>query len=258
MHVGIDFLALAFHVDDCILTGSLLELIAQYKQKLNEQYALTDLGPVHWLLGIKITCNYKACTISLSQSEYIKAILAHFSLVNAKPSPTPIIPGAIYLKKDSPTSPEKVVQMGRVPYYEAIGSLIYASVATHPDITFAVSTLSQFLDNLGKAHWEAVKWVFHYLAGTQELALTYRGEKHKLQGFTDTDGSSQKHHCAISSYAFLIDRGAVSWSSCKQKIVSLSTVETRMSRINGSMNPEPGSPNKRTLGPEECRSACRM
>ena len=66
--------------------------------------------------------------------------------------------------------------MSKVPYREAIGSLMYASVATCPDITFAVSTLSQFLDNPGDIHWEAVKRVFCYLSGMKSYQLTYGGK----------------------------------------------------------------------------------
>jgi hypothetical protein len=223
--VGTDILILAAHVDDCILTGSSADLINQYKRKLNEHYALTDLGPVHWLLGIKVTRDRKARSLSLSQSSYIKAILARFSLDDAKPYDTPMMPGASYSKKDSPTSPTELARMQKVPYREAIGSLMYASVATRPDITFAVSTLSQFLENPGEAHWEAAKRVFRYLSGTRDLALTYGGEKHELLGFTDADGASQDHRRAISGHAFLIDGGAVSWSSRKQELVTLSTAE---------------------------------
>jgi hypothetical protein len=116
--------------------------------------------------------------------------------------------------------------MKKVPYREAIGSLMYASVATRPDITYAVSTLSQFLENPGEAHWEAVKRVFRYLSGTHDHVLTYGGERHELLGFTDADGSSQEHRHAISGHAFLIDGGAVSWSSRKQELVTLSTAES--------------------------------
>jgi hypothetical protein len=42
---------------------------------------------------------------------------------------------------------------------------MYASITTRPDITFAVSTLLQFLDSLGDAHWAGIKHIFHYLAG---------------------------------------------------------------------------------------------
>ena len=121
--------------------------------------------------------------------------------------------------------PTDAVCMHKVPYREAIGSLMYASVTTCPDITFAISTLSQFLENLGEAHWEAVKRVFRYLSGTRDLALTYGGERHDLEGYTDADRASQDHRRAISGHAFMIDGGAVSWSSRKQELVTLSTAE---------------------------------
>jgi len=63
--------------------------------------------------------------------------------------------------------------MSKTPYREAIGSLMYLAVATRPDIAFAVSTLSRFLDNPGDTHWEAVKQIFRYIAGTRSLQLTY-------------------------------------------------------------------------------------
>jgi hypothetical protein len=55
--------------------------------------------------------------------------------------------------------------------------------------------------------------------------LTYREERHDLLGYTDANRASQPHHQAISGYAFLIDGGAVSWSLCKQELVTLSTTE---------------------------------
>ena len=102
---------------------------------------------------------------------------------------------------------------------------MYASIATRPDITFAVSTLFQYLKNLGEAHWEAVKQMFRYLLGTCELALTYGRDSHDLIRFTNADGSSQNHCHAISGYVFLMDSGVVFWSSQKQKLVTLSTTE---------------------------------
>ena len=137
----------------------------------------------------------------------------------------PMTPSVSYSKDDSPSTQQDAAHMRKVPYREAIGSLMYASIATHPDITFAVSMLSQFLDNPGEAHWEAVKCIFWYLSGMQDYALTYGGEKHDLTGYTDADGASQDHRRAISGYAFLIDGGAISWSSCKQELVTLSTAE---------------------------------
>ena len=166
-----------------------------------------------------------ARTISLSQTAYINQILTCFSLTDAKTYPTPMVPAASYSKCDSPSSPSDAARMCKVPYREAIGSLMYAAVATCPDIAFAVSTLLQFLENPGEAHWQAVKRVFRYLAGTRSYALTYGAERHNLLRYTDADGASQEHRHAISGYAFLIDGGAISWMSHKQELVTLSTAE---------------------------------
>ena len=55
-----DTLILAIHVDDCMFTGSSSNLVATYKKKIHAIYPLTDLGPIHWLLGIKITQDREA------------------------------------------------------------------------------------------------------------------------------------------------------------------------------------------------------
>ena len=86
--------------------------------------------------------------------------------------------------------------------------------------------MARFAANPGPAHWEAVKQIFRYLKGTRDLWLTYGKASSPLEGYTDADGSMAEDHHAISGYAFLIDSGAVSWSSKRQEIVSLSTTES--------------------------------
>ncbi len=95
-------LVLMVHVDDCGMTGNLPKLIALYKHKLNNRHMLTELGPMNWLLGIKVTHNWKARTISLSQTTFIESIIARFSLTDAKAHATPMIPAVTYSKDDSP------------------------------------------------------------------------------------------------------------------------------------------------------------
>ena len=93
------------------------------------------------------------------------------------------------------------------------------------DITYVVNTLLHYLENPGLAHWTAVKHMFGYLAGTADWELTYGRETKDLEGYADANGSMHEDQKAISSYAFLIDGGAVSWSTKKQHIISLSTTE---------------------------------
>ena len=61
--------------------------------------------------------------------------------------------------------------MRNIPYQEAVGSLMYAVVATRPDIAYAVSYLARFMLNPGRVHWEAVKKVNRYLKGTKDAKL---------------------------------------------------------------------------------------
>jgi Reverse transcriptase (RNA-dependent DNA polymerase) len=226
IHAGKDILILAIHVDDCTMTGSSDDLIQNYKLKIKSKYDLTDLGPIHWLLGIKITRDRENRTISLSQSSYIDSLVRRFNFTDLKPYSTPMDPNIRYSKNQCPQTPEEAAEMRHIPYREAVGSLLYLAVATRPDIAFPIGILSQFVDNPGRAHWEGVKHVFRYLAGTRNWALVYGTKVKGLEGFTDADGATQEHRHAITGYAFLIDGGAVSWSSKKQEIVTLSTAES--------------------------------
>jgi hypothetical protein len=126
----------------------------------------------------------------------------------------------------SPATTAEFAQMRDVPYHEAVGSLMYASLGTHPDISFTIQTLSRFSTKPGVAHWEAVKRVFRYLKGTTDLWLSFGQKKVNLTGYADADGSMAEDRHAISGYAFIIHGGAVSWSAKRQEIVSLSTTES--------------------------------
>ena len=89
-----------------------------------------DLGAVNWLLGIKITRDLEAQTISLSQGLYIDSILTRFNFTDLKPFTTPMDPSIQLSKDQSPKTPEEVANMCKVPYREAIGSLNYCAIAT--------------------------------------------------------------------------------------------------------------------------------
>jgi len=154
LRIEVHIIILIIHVDDCVITSSSTKLITDYKAKFNVCYALTDLGPVSWLLNLKVTRDRENRTICLSQTAYINTMLDHFALTDTKPFHSPMVPGIIYSKDNSPSSPQEATHMEKALYREAIGSLMYASVATQPNISFVVAALSQFLDNPEEVHVE--------------------------------------------------------------------------------------------------------
>ena len=86
--------------------------------------------------------------------------------------------------------------------------------------------LAVFLYNLGKQHWEAVKWIMRYLLDTSNLKLTFGSGKLVLVGYIDSDMTGDVgNRKSTSSYLMTFSGGVVSWQSRLQKCVALSTTE---------------------------------
>jgi hypothetical protein len=207
---------MAVHIDDCTIAASNTALINRVKRTLREHVEVTDAGEVHWLLDIEMKPDRKAHTISLSQRAYIESIICRFNFNELKPILTPIEPHVKLTTSQSPVTAQDFAAMRDIPYRESIGSLMYALIATRPDITYAVSRLSKFLDKPGLVHWEASRHVFRYLKGTADLWLTYGEKDGELTSWVDADGSKGEDRRAITGYSFLIDGGAISWGSKQQ------------------------------------------
>ena len=201
-------------------------MIHEFKSDMKKHVEVTDLGKLHWLLGIEIVRNRDARTISMSQRSYIDSIIRRFGLEDLKPLSLPMDPNSRLSVMQSPSTGAQYAAMRNIPYREAVGAMMYAMLGTRPDISYAVTTLSKFSSNPGSAHWEAVKRVYRYLTGTRELWLTFGGIEKELVGYADADGSMNEDRHALSGYVFLVDGGAVSWSTKRQEIVSLSTTES--------------------------------
>ena len=214
------------HVDDCTIAATSIFLIKIFKSEIAKHIEITDLGELHWLLGIKIKRNRENQTIHLSQRSYIKSTLRRYNFQDLKPVSTSMETHNKLSSSQSPATTAQFAQMRDVPYHEAVGSLMYASLGTRPNISFAVQTLSHFSTKPGIAHWDAVKHVFRYLKGTIDLWLSFGQKQADLTGYADADGSMAEDCHAISGYTFIINGAAISWSTKHQEIISLSTTES--------------------------------
>jgi|UniRef100_A0A2N9FJA2 hypothetical protein len=125
-----------------------------------------------------------------------------------------------------PKTQDEQEKMARVPYANAIGSLMYAMMCTRPDICYVVGLVSRFQSNPRLAHWKVVKRILRHLKETMNYVLCYQGSDLRLIGYSDTDwGSDLDEHKSTSGYAFLLNNGAITWSSKKQPCIALSTME---------------------------------
>ncbi|WVZ54112.1 hypothetical protein U9M48_004967 [Paspalum notatum var. saurae] len=115
--------------------------------------------------------------------------------------------------------------MKSIPYASAVGSIMYAQVCTRPDLAFTTGMLGRYQKNPGVEHWIAVKKTLQYLQGTKSLMLTYRKSNAlEIVGYSDADWAGCKDtRKSTSGYIFILARGAISWKSLKQSIVTSST-----------------------------------
>ena len=153
-------------------------------------------------------------TIKLGQESFINQIVTRFGLEDARICSTPLNPNVDLTPGSDHVSTTLLSQSEKTTYREMIGSLMYLSVMTRPDITFAISTLSQYLESPTTTHIIAVKHVICYLKGTKHLRLTLGGHEINLSGYSDADWASQLHHHSISGFAMFLGSGAISWSLC--------------------------------------------
>ncbi|KAE8695859.1 U-box domain-containing protein 31 [Hibiscus syriacus] len=220
------FIILLLYVDDMLVAGSNMQEIIHLKQKLSKQFAMKDLGAAKQILGMRIKRDIKSGTLMLSQAKYINKVLSRFNIQDAKPVSTPLGVHFRLSKDQSPKTEEERAHMVKVPYASTIGSLMYAMVCTRPDIAHAVGAVSRYMNNPGKVHWEAVKWILRYLRGTTNKALCFKGGDTILTGYVDADlAGNVDIRRSTTGYVYTLGGTAVSWVSQLQKIVALSTTE---------------------------------
>jgi hypothetical protein len=185
---------------------------------------MKDLGEADVILNIKL--NKGENGITLLQSHYVEKVLNRFGYMDCKPSPTPYDPSLILRKN-------KRLGKDHLRYSQIIGSLMYLASATRPDISFAVSKLSRFSSNPGSDHWRGIDRVMRYLKGTMSYAIHYSGYPGVLEGYSDSNWISEADELkATSGYIFTLGGGAVSWRSCKQTILTKSTMEAELTALD--------------------------
>ncbi|XP_062075781.1 uncharacterized mitochondrial protein AtMg00810-like [Humulus lupulus] len=207
------------YVDDIIVTGNSSSDLKKFTTRLNDHFALKDLGPLSFFLGIEV--HRDDTGIYLNQARYIKELLIKTGMKHLKPCSTPMIVGKMLSKSDGEPLDNPTA------YRSVIGGLQYLT-HTRPDLSFAINKLSQFLQVPTTAHWSAMKRVLRYLKGTLHHGLHIKySEKLPLTGYSDADWACcPDDRRSVAGYCVYLGDTLVSWLSKKQAVVSRSSTES--------------------------------
>ena len=228
-HSNGSYVYLLLYVDDMLIAAKDMSEINRLKTQLSGEFEMKDLGAAKKILGMEIQRDRKAGKLSLSQKGYLEKVMERFGMQSSKPVNTPLAAHFKLSAALSPQTEEEVEHMSRVPYASAVGSIMYAMVCTRPDISHAVSVVSRYMDNPGKAHWQAVKWILRYLRGTTDVGIIYDRSNNtsgSVIGYVDSDFAGDlDRRRSLTGYVFTFASGAISWKAALQSKAVLSTTE---------------------------------
>jgi hypothetical protein len=211
-------LLVGVYVDDLIVIGGCSKTISNFKEQMQAEFKMSDLGSLSFYLGIEVHQNKGR--ITLSQGAYAAKIVEKAGLTECNPCATPMEPRIKLSKNSSAPAVDGTL------YRSLVGSLRYL-VNTRPDLAFSVGLVSRFLEKPTEDHMAAVKRIIRYVAGTIHLGCQYgRDENYKLVGFCDSDLAGDVDSSkSTTGVACFLGRNLVSWQSQKQRVVALSTCE---------------------------------
>ncbi|KAG8235163.1 hypothetical protein J437_LFUL015203 [Ladona fulva] len=142
----------------------------------------------------------------LHQENYARKILARHNMENCKIMKTPMNSG----RQDSE---DKI--HSNFEYRNAVGSLLYLSSKTRPDIAYSVNYASRKVKNPTTMEIANVTRTLRYIQGTKKTA------------YCDADYAGDiKDGKSTSGYIIMYNEEPTAWSSRKQQIVTTSTAES--------------------------------
>ncbi|CAI7799509.1 unnamed protein product [Closterium sp. NIES-53] len=189
-HGSTPFFVLVY-VDDLVFATADRAALANVKLELQKRHSCTDLGELRHYLGLQITRDRAARTITLSQSHMVQQVLQRFELQHSTVQRTPL---AVDHRLTGPF-PDKPFEPGG-PYAELVGRLMVAK----------------------------------YIATTSGMGLVLGGRQDVvLTGPCDSSyADDAETHRSTQGYYFSLGSGAVSWRSTRSSLVSTSTAEAEI------------------------------
>ena len=195
---------LLMYVDDMIITGNDLSGIRELKDFLSQQFEMKDLGHLSYFLGLEIA--HSTDELYITQAKYASEILSQAGLTNSKTVDTPV-------ELNAHLTPIGGKPLSNPSFYRRlVSSLVYLTV-THPDISYDVYQVSQYLSTPRPTHYAAVLHILRYLKGILFHGLFYSAQSPLiLRAFSDADWAGDPtDHRSTTGYWFLLGSSLISW-----------------------------------------------
>jgi hypothetical protein len=214
---GSTILYLLLYVDNIIITENMPTAVTQLIANLASIFELKDLGPFKYFLGLQI--DYKSSGFFVHQSKYALDVLSRHNMTTCKPCTSPFVS----CSKVSSDVVESLIDP--TPYRSLVGALQYLTF-TCPDLSFAVNSLCQHMQNPTSAHMIAAKRVLRYVCGTLSHGILFQPGPMHLIVFTDADWAGNPvDRRSTTGFLVFLGNNLITWASKKQPTASRSSTE---------------------------------
>ena len=205
-------------MDDLVITGGNQADIDVFKAEMQATFKMSDLGLLHYYLGLEVAQTETGITVS--QSAYAAKILENAGMTGCNPSQVPMEPRLKLSKVSTASAVDPTV------YRSIVGSLRYL-VNSRPDLAYSVGYISRFMEAPTMEHMAAVKRVLRYVAGTLHFGYHYTRKKQaQLVGYSDSDlAGDVDTRKSTTGVFFFLGNNLITWQSQKQRVVALSSCE---------------------------------
>ena len=216
------------YIDDMLIIGKEEDIDAAIKV-LQGHFQVKDPTSMEDYLGVQIVQTDDGKKAWLGQPTIIKSLEIQYGEKVAKKKMTmiPGTPGFIGGKVDDIS---KVDEKTQSMYRSGVGTLLYLTKHSRPDITNPVRELSKSMDGAAMAHVTEMYWVINFVLEMKTLGLrmvpTFKDGIWKLETVSDSDFANDKDtRYSVYGYIIYFCGVPVAWKSKSMKSVVLSTTE---------------------------------
>ncbi|KAL3160750.1 hypothetical protein ABBQ32_14128 [Trebouxia sp. C0010 RCD-2024] len=213
---------LLVYVDDMLVAAKSMADIQHVKDRLAKAFKVTDLGEVKYFLGMSVERDRQAKTLKLTQERLSTELVSQYGMRESKIKSAPMSTSV----KLEQAAEGNLLNTEMYLYSELVGSLLYLSVCTRPDISQTVGVLARHMGRPSPEHWIAAKGVLRYIVGTLQQGILFGSKGSSVVGYCDSDYASDAHtRRSTTGFVYTFGGGAISWGSKLQPTVAVSTTE---------------------------------
>jgi histone deacetylase 1/2 len=201
---------LLVYVDNIIVISSSEFATARLVTALGADFAVKDLGKLHYFLGSEVThCD---AGLTLTQQKYSMDLLRRSGMLQCKTATTSMCA----TDRLSALDGDLLSSEDATEYRSLVGGLQYLTI-TRPDLSYAINRVCQFLHAARDSHMTAVKRILRYLCHTAQFGLHFWSSPSTvLAAFSDTDWAGcPDDRRSTGEHAIFFGPNLVAWSATK-------------------------------------------